>query len=43
VGPFRLAEAKQALLEMVILPSVRSDIFQGLRKPAKGTPAFHRG
>ena len=36
--PAGLQSAKQALLEMVILPTIRNDLFQGLRRPAKG---FH--
>ncbi|KAK9793162.1 hypothetical protein WJX73_000052 [Symbiochloris irregularis] len=31
-----LSSAKQALKEMVILPTVRADLFQGLRAPARG-------
>lgn len=31
-----LQNAKQALMEAVILPTIRSDIFQGLRAPVRG-------
>jgi len=34
--PFNLAAPAQALQEMVILPTQRADLFQGLRAPARG-------
>lgn len=35
-----LEKAKQALMEMVVLPIRRSDLFVGLRKPARGLLLF---
>lgn len=36
-----LEKAKQTLLEMVILPTKRRDLFTGLRKPPKGISFVH--
>ncbi|KAF5775854.1 putative microtubule-severing ATPase [Helianthus annuus] len=38
-----LEKAKQALLEMVILPTKRKDLFTGLRRPPKGSFFFWGG
>lgn len=35
-NPGGLEKAKQALMEMVILPTKRRDLFTGLRRPARG-------